>query len=54
MPKPDAPKQQLYDLNKDLTQKINVIRQHPQVAAAMRAELARIRKHPTAPHARSE
>lgn len=49
--KPDAPEAQLYNLKEDPSQRINVIRQHPQVADAMRAELESIKQQPTAPHA---
>ena len=52
--KSDAPQAQLYNLKDDPNQKVNVIRRHPKIAANMRAELSRIRKHPTAPHARSD
>ncbi len=51
--KPDAPKAQLYNLKIDPTQKVNVIREHPQIAAEMRSEMARIREQPTAKHAQS-
>jgi len=49
--KADAPDAQLYNLRDDPRQRVNVIRQHPEVAAAMRAELERIKTNPTAPHA---
>ena len=52
--KADAPQAQLYNLKDDVSQKVNVIRRHPKIAAAMRAELDRIRNHPTAPHAQLE
>jgi arylsulfatase A-like enzyme len=51
--KPGAPEAQLYNLREDPTQEVNVIRRHPNVADAMRAEMERIRNHSTAPHARS-
>ena len=51
--KPDAPKAQLYNLKVDPRQKTNVIREQPKVATMMRTELERIKRHPTAPHARS-
>lgn len=52
--KPNAPKAQLYNLKEDPTQKTNVIRRYPKVAAKMRAELERIKREPTAPHAQSD
>ena len=51
--KPNAPEAQLYDLKYDQSQTINVIRQHPKIAAGMRAELEQIKNHATAPHTRS-
>ena len=48
--KPDAPNAQLYNLAKDPYQKQNVIRSHPEIAEQMKAEMERIRTHPTAPH----
>ena len=41
-------------LRQDPRQQVNVIRDHPERAQAMRQELARIKAHPTAPHARRE
>ena len=40
--KPNAPKQQLYDLEADLTQKINVIREHPEIANQLKKRLQQI------------
>ncbi len=51
--KPDAPKQQLYHLGEDPNQTKNVIRDHPEIAKALAAELREILAHPTAPHART-
>ena len=44
---------ELYDLKNDPNQEINVVRKFPKIAESMRAELIRIRKHRTAPHAQS-
>ncbi len=52
--RPGAPQAQLYNLKNDPHQTVNVIRQQPEIAAAMRAELERMRHRPTAPHARSD
>jgi len=52
--KPDAPDAQLYNLKDDPAQKVNVIRQHPDIAAAMKAEMERIAMQPTAPHAQAK
>jgi len=41
--KPDAPAAQLYDLRADRSQTHNLVREHPQRAARMRARLAAIR-----------
>jgi hypothetical protein len=41
--KPDAPKEQLYNLRTDLSQSTNVIREHPEIAQAMKKRLAEIR-----------
>ena len=49
--RPDAPQAQLYNLADDPRQMTNVIRDHPQVAAEMQAELERIQSAPSAPHA---
>ena len=49
--KPAAPKTQLYNLKDDPDQHVNVIREHPDIASQLRAEMERIRKQPTAPHA---
>ena len=38
--KPDAPEAQLYDLEADVNQTTNVIREHPEVAAELKATLA--------------
>ena len=43
----------LYNLANDPTQKVNVIRDHPEVAGRMKAELQRIRANPTAPHSKA-
>jgi len=40
----DAPQEQLYDLESDLPQAVNVVRQHPGVAAELKALLERIEK----------
>jgi len=48
--KPDAPHAQLYNLKKDPTQDVNVIREHPEVAEQLKALMEQIRKKPTAPH----
>jgi len=40
----DAPSEQLYDLEADLPQALNVVRQHPEVAAELKALLERIEK----------
>ena len=40
--RPDAPAAQLYDLKADLSQARNVIREHPERAASMKARLAEI------------
>lgn len=48
--KPDAPHAQLYNLKKDPTQDVNVIREHPGVAEQLKALMEQIRKQPTAPH----
>ncbi|MHC4995241.1 MAG: sulfatase family protein [Planctomycetota bacterium] len=50
--KPDAPETQLYNLREDLYQTVNVVREHPEIAAKMRSEMDRIREEHTAPHAR--
>ena len=50
--KPDAPPEQLYNLAEDPFQRVNVIREHPDIAARMKTDLARIRSSPTAAHAR--
>jgi arylsulfatase A len=42
--KPDAPKQQLYNLKKDFRQSTNVIRENPKVAKEMEEMLKQIRK----------
>lgn len=42
--KPDAPKEQLYNLSSDLRQTQNVIRDHPEIAQAMKQRLAKIRE----------
>lgn len=42
--KKDAPTQQLYNLKTDFRQRINVIRERPDVARAMREQLQKIRK----------
>lgn len=39
--KPDAPKAQLYNLARDPSQAVNVIRQHPEIAEEMKQELQR-------------
>jgi hypothetical protein len=39
----DAPKEQLYNLRTDLAQSTNVIREHPEIAQAMKQRLAEIR-----------
>jgi arylsulfatase A len=44
--KPDAPKEQLYDLDADLSQSKNVILQHPEIAKEMKALLERIKSGP--------
>jgi hypothetical protein len=36
---PDAPKEQLYDLGRDLSQTKNIALEHPERVAAMRARL---------------
>ncbi|MDE0769241.1 MAG: arylsulfatase [Opitutaceae bacterium] len=41
--KPDAPKEQLYNLRTDLSQSTNVIQDHPEIAQAMKQRLAKIR-----------
>jgi arylsulfatase A-like enzyme len=41
--KPDAPKEQLYDLSADLSQAKNVVREHPEIAERMRARLSGIK-----------
>lgn len=41
--KPDAPKEQLYNLRSDLRQSTNVIRDYPEIAEAMRRRLEEIR-----------
>ena len=40
--KPDAPKEQLYNLRSDLGQSENVIQDHPEIAQAMKERLAKI------------
>lgn len=37
--KPGVPKEQLYDLGKDISQATNIAREHPDRAASMRARL---------------
>ncbi len=49
--KREAPLAQLYNLENDPHQRDNVIRKNPKVVEEMRAELGRIRRHATAPHA---
>jgi hypothetical protein len=41
--KPDAPQEQLYDLAADPRQSQNVVRNHPEVAARMKARLTALR-----------
>jgi len=42
--RPNAPQEQLYDLEADLRQAENVIRQHPEVAQDLKADIARYRQ----------
>jgi hypothetical protein len=42
--KPEAPKEQLYNLRKDFRQTNNVIRDHPEIAEAMKRRLDEIRE----------
>ena len=42
--KPDAPREQLYDLETDLAQTTNVVREHPAVAAQMKRRLEEIKR----------
>ena len=49
--KPNAPANQLYDLKNDPYQRVNVVRQHPEIAKSLRQEMTRIQNHSTAPHA---
>jgi arylsulfatase A-like enzyme len=49
--KPDAPKEQLYDLVADPRQTRNVIRDHPEVAARMKARLTALRAEVSPPSA---
>jgi arylsulfatase A-like enzyme len=49
--KPDAPEEQLYDLAADPRQTRNVIRDHPEVAARMKARLAALRTEVSPPPA---
>ncbi len=48
--KPNAPKQQLYNLANDPSQKVNVIGEHPELAKRLQTELERIKREPTANH----
>ncbi|MHC4995242.1 MAG: sulfatase family protein [Planctomycetota bacterium] len=50
--KPDAPKAQLYNLREDPGQRVNVIREFPEIAAKMRSAMDRIQEGATAEHAR--
>ena len=50
--KEDAPKAQLYHLGRDPRQSTNVIREYPEVAKQLKAEMIKIRSQPTAPHTR--
>jgi arylsulfatase A len=43
-PLPNAPADQLYDLSADLSQKHNVIREHPEIAQRLAAQLAEMQK----------
>lgn len=44
--KPDAPDAQLYNLTADPTQKVNVIAEHPEVAARLKHQLEQLRNRP--------
>jgi arylsulfatase A-like enzyme len=44
--KPDAPAEQLYDLSSDPRQNRNIVREHPEIAANMKALLERCRNEP--------
>ena len=46
----DAPKEQLYNLKKDPYQTINVILEHPEIAAKMKAQLRRFRDSKSTRH----
>ena len=48
--KPNAPKAQLYNLDRDPRQSTNVIRDYPDIARQLKAEMQRIKSQPTAPH----
>lgn len=50
--KPDAPKAQLYHLGRDPGQATNIIREYPEIANDLKAEILRIRTQATAPHTR--
>jgi arylsulfatase A-like enzyme len=52
--KQDAPAAQLYNLKDDPYQHVNVIQNHPQIAAELQQQMARIQQHSTAPHAQAE
>jgi arylsulfatase A-like enzyme len=48
--KPDAPNAQLYNLDNDLSQTKNVIREYPEMAHKLSLQLQKILQSPTAPH----
>lgn len=48
--KPNAPNAQLYNLENDLSQTKNVIREYPEIAQKLSLQLKNILQNPTAPH----